>query len=112
MSKPTPLPLDVVAERLEDELPAWSLKNGFLNRVYTTGGTVSATTYDAVREFCRTIHAAGMRQLFYRANLFAGSNLAAATVPVWRSIAREGTQYGNALDTNFTFTSGDYSETR
>jgi hypothetical protein len=80
-------------------------------RVYTTGGTVSAATYDAVREFCQTIHAAGMRQLFYRANLFAGSNLAAATVPVWRSIAREGTQYGNALDTNFNFTSGDYSET-
>jgi pterin-4a-carbinolamine dehydratase len=38
MPKPTPLPLDVVAERLEDELPAWSLKNGHLNRVYTTGG--------------------------------------------------------------------------
>lgn len=38
MTKPTPLPLDVVAERLEDELPAWSLKNGCLNRVYSTGG--------------------------------------------------------------------------
>ena len=38
MSKPTPLPMSVVAERLEDELPTWSLKNGFLNRVYTTGG--------------------------------------------------------------------------
>jgi hypothetical protein len=43
--------------------------------------------------------------------IFAGDNLNAALVPLYRSTSLGGTQYGNATDTNVgPFVSGDYSE--
>ena len=57
----------------------------WINRVYANGGTVSATTANAVNTFCEDINAAGIRDKFYRLNLFAGDNLSAALVPLYRN---------------------------
>ena len=82
------------------------------NRVRTNGGTVSGLTLLAVSRFCRAIASAGIRDRFYRLNLFAGSNLSAALVPLYRGPSFGGTQYGNTTDTNNgPFVSGDYVET-
>jgi hypothetical protein len=81
------------------------------SRVVANGGSVSATTMKAVDTFCKAIVTAGIRDRFYRLNLFAGSNLNAALVPLFRGPDRTGTQFGNATDTNTNFVSGDYTET-
>ena len=81
------------------------------NRVITNGGTVSGSTLTAVSNFCRTIDAAGLRDRFYRLNLFCGTELSACLVPLYRGPSRAGTQYGNTTDTNNNFVSGDYVET-
>jgi len=66
----------------------------------------------AVSDFCRAIDAAGIRDRFYRLNLFAGTGLNAALVPLYRGPTYGGTDYGNATDTNNgPFVSGDYTET-
>lgn len=83
----------------------------WINRVYTAGGTVSMTTAAAVNNFCSTIDAAGIRDRFYRLNLFCGDNLTACLVPLYRGQSLGGTQFGNATDTNNSFVSGDYVET-
>jgi hypothetical protein len=84
----------------------------WVNRVYANGGTVSASTASAVNSFCNAIDAAGIRDRFYRLNLFAGTGLNAALVPLYRGQSRTGTQYGNTTDTNVgPFVSGDYTET-
>ena len=80
------------------------------SRVITNGGTVSASTLKAVDTFCKAISSAGLRDRFYRLNLFAGSNLSAALVPLYRGQSLGGTQFGNTTDTNNNFVSGDYSE--
>ena len=80
------------------------------NRVRTNGGTVSGSTLLAVSRFCRAIDAAGIRDRFYRLNLFAGTGLSAALVPLYRGQSRTGTQFGNTTDTNVNFASDDYSE--
>jgi hypothetical protein len=73
---------------------------------------VSGSTLKAVSDFCRQIDAAGIRDRFYRLNLFAGTGLNAALVPLYRGTSLGGTQYGNATDTNNgPFVSGDYVET-
>jgi len=72
---------------------------------------VSASTMRAVSKFCADIDAAGIRDRFYRLNLFAGTGLNAALVPVYRGTSLGGTQYGNTTDTNNNFVSGDYVET-
>jgi hypothetical protein len=54
-------------------------------RVYAAGGTVSQSTANAINTFCNNIDSTGLRDRFYRLNLFCGSNLAAATVPLYRS---------------------------
>lgn len=83
----------------------------WVNRVYTNGGTVSASTASAVNTFCNAIDSAGIRDRFYRLNLFCGSNLNAALVPLYRGPSRTGTQYGNTTDTNNgPFVAGDYAE--
>jgi len=83
----------------------------WVNRVYANGGTVSTSTANAVNSFCDAIDAASIRDRFYRLNLFAGTGLNAALVPVYRGTSLGGTQYGNATDTNVgPFVSGDYSE--
>jgi len=84
----------------------------WINRVYANGGTVSTSTANAVDAFCNAIDAAGIRDRFYRLNLFAGAGLNAALVPLYRGPSLAGTQYGNTTDTNNgPFVSGDYAET-
>jgi hypothetical protein len=84
----------------------------WIDRVYANGGTVSTSTAAAVNTFCNDIDAAGIRDRFYRLNLFAGSNLSAALVPLFRGQSLGGTQFGNTTDTNNgPFVSGDYAET-
>jgi hypothetical protein len=85
---------------------------GWVNRVYANGGTVSASTAAAVNTFCDAIDAAGIRSLMYRANLFCGTGLNACLVPLYRGPSLGGTQYGGTTDTNVgPFVSGDYAET-
>lgn len=84
------------------------------NRVRTNGGTVSGTTLSAVDRFVKAIHAAGIRDRFYRLNLFCGNSdasLNAVRTPLYRGPSLEGTQFGNATDTNVNFVQGDYAET-
>jgi hypothetical protein len=80
-------------------------------RVVANGGSVSATTMQAVDRFCRSIDGAGIRDRFYRLNLFCGTGLSAALVPLYRGQSITGTQFGNTTDTNANFVSGDYVET-
>jgi hypothetical protein len=85
----------------------------WVNRVYANGGTVSASTAASVNTLCDSLDAASLRDRFYRMNIFAGSNLNAALVPLYRGPSLGGTQYGNATDTNVStlFVSANYSET-
>ena len=81
-------------------------------RVTANGGTVSSTTLAAVSKFCVDIQAAGLRDRFYRLNLFCGGDLSAALVPLYRAPALSDSPTGNAIDTNNgPFVSGDYTET-
>ena len=81
------------------------------NAVIANGGTVSGSTLTAVSNFCRSIDAAGIRDRFYRLNLFAGDSISAALVPLFRGQSRTGTQYGDGTDTNNNFVSGDFNNT-
>jgi len=85
--------------------------NAWRTAVVANGGSVSASTMKAVSKFCADIDAAGIRDKFYRLNLFAGTGLNACLVPLYRGQSRTGTQYGNTTDTNTNFVSGDYVET-
>lgn len=80
------------------------------NRVRANGGSVSGSTLNAVSRFCRSIAAAGIRDRFYRLNLFCGTGLSACLVPLYRGPSLGGTQFGNTTDTNSNFVSGDYAE--
>jgi len=85
----------------------------WINRVYANGGTVSASTAAAVNTLCDSLDSASLRDRFYRLNLFCGSNLNAALVPLYRGPSLGGTQYGNTTDTNGggLFVSANHSET-
>jgi hypothetical protein len=86
----------------------------WINRVYGNGGTVSAATATAVNTFCNDIDTAGIRDRFYRLNLFCGNSdasLNAVRTPLFRGPSLGGTQYGGATDTNVNFVQGDYAET-
>jgi hypothetical protein len=83
----------------------------WISRVLSNGGTVSTSTATAVNDFCNSIDASGIRDRFYRLNLFAGTGLAACLVPLYRGQSLGGTQFGNATDTNVNFAAGDYVET-
>lgn len=80
------------------------------NRVLTNGGYVSKDTLKAVSDFCYRIDAAGIRNKFSRLNLICGDDLTAARVPLYRGLSFTGDQYGNSIDTNNNFVSGDYTE--
>jgi hypothetical protein len=86
----------------------------WINRVYANGGTVSASTAAAVNQFCTDIENApggSIRDRFYRLNLFCGSNLNAALVPLYRGPSLGGAPLGNAIDTNNgPFATGAYTE--
>ena len=80
--------------------------------MYGNGGSVSAETAGAVKSFCDAIDTAGIRDRFYRLNIFAGSNLNAALTPLYLGPTPLGGRYGNTTDTNTgPFVSGDYVET-
>jgi len=82
------------------------------NRVRANSGSVSGTTLNAVSKFCASISSAGIRDRFYRLNLFCGTGLAACLMPLYRGPSLGGTQYGGTTDTNNgPFVSGDYTET-
>jgi hypothetical protein len=82
------------------------------NRVRANGGSVSGTTLSAVSKFCASIASAGIRDRFFRLNLFCGNSLSAALVPVFRGQSLGGTQYGGTTDANNgPFVSGDFTET-
>jgi hypothetical protein len=83
------------------------------NRVRANGGSVSGSTLNAVSRFCASIAAAGIRDRFYRLNLFCGTadaSLIAVRTPLYRGPSLGGTQFGNALDTNVNFAITDYAE--
>lgn len=83
-------------------------------RVVTNGGSVSQLTLRAVSAFCDAVERAGIRDRFYRLNLFCGNSdasLNAVRTPLYRGPSLGGTQYGNATDTNVNFVQGDYAET-
>jgi hypothetical protein len=66
----------------------------------------------AVDTFARSVASAGIRDRFFRLNLFCGTGLNAALVPLFRGPSLGGTQYGGTTDTNVgPFVSGDYAET-
>ena len=97
-----------LASGVHPEAAAWR------TAVVANGGTVSASTMNAVSKFCRAIDAAGIRDRFYRLNLFCGTSdasLNAVRTPLFRGQSRTGTQYGGTLDTNVNFVQGDYAET-
>jgi hypothetical protein len=74
---------------------------------------VSGSTLSAVSKFCSAIASAGIRDRFFRLNLFCGTGLNAALVPLYRGPSLGGTQYGNTTDTNNAFVGvgTDYAET-
>lgn len=86
------------------EASAWA------TRVASNGGSVSASTLAAVSTFCSAIDSANLRNRFYRVNLFCGTGLNAALVPLYRGPSLGGTQYGGTTDTNVSglFVTGDY----
>lgn len=83
----------------------------WINRVYGNGGSVSGSTAAAVNTFCNAIDTAGIRDRFYRLNLFCGTGLNACLVPLYRGQSLSGTQLGGTTDTNNNFVAGDYAET-
>jgi hypothetical protein len=84
----------------------------WIRRVQANDGAVSTATANAVTDFCNAIDSAGIRNKFYRLNLFCGTGLNACLVPLYRGPSLIGTQYGNVTDTNNgPFSTGDYVET-
>jgi len=83
----------------------------WLNNVTANGGTASAGTISALNTFCNSIDNAGLRDKFYRLNLFCGDNLNAALVPLYTSVHWLSPAYGFSKDINYNFIGADYSET-
>lgn len=100
----SPRLLRPIASGVHPEAAAWR------SAVVANGGSVSASTMKAVSKFCGDIDAAGIRDRFYRLNLYCG-NFNAALVPLYRSASFNGPTFGNATDTNVNFVAGDYVET-
>jgi hypothetical protein len=97
-----------IASGVHPEAAAWRAA------VVANGGSVPASTMLAVSKFCADIDAAGLRDRFFRLNLYAGTGLNAAFVPLYRGTSRTGTQHGNTVDQNLgstSFVSGNYVET-
>jgi hypothetical protein len=83
----------------------------WLYNIGLNGGSASTSTIAALNIFCNSIESAGLRNKFYRLNLFCGNNLASCLVPLYRGPSPLSTQFGNTIDTNFNFVSADYNET-
>jgi hypothetical protein len=82
-----------------------------VTRVTANGGTVSSNTLAAVSTFCASIAAAGIRDRFYRLNLFCGDGLTAALVPLYRAESLTASARGNTTDTNNNFVAADFNNT-
>jgi hypothetical protein len=94
-------------QNLHPDAASWA------SRVVANGGSVGSSL-PAVNTFCKAIAAAGIRDRFYRLNLFCGASnasLDAVRTPLFRGPSLSGTQYGNTTDTNANFVAGDYAET-
>ena len=86
----------------------------WLNNVSWAGGSASNATILALNTFCAAIDNAGIRNKFYRLNLFCGNNLQACLVPLYTGPSSNfaGLQnYGYGSELNFNFVSSDYVET-
>jgi len=86
----------------------------WLNTISLVGGSASSTTIAALNTFCNSIDSAGLRNKFYRLNLFCGNNLASCLVPLFvnvSSIAIPAVGFGYSIDQNVGFVSSDYIET-
>lgn len=75
------------------------------------GGSASPSTISAMNTFCNSIDSAGLRNKFYRLNLFCGSNLTSCLIPLFISTSWLSPNYGFLTDTNYNFDSNDYTET-
>lgn len=89
---------------IHPETQAW------IDAVVTAGGTVTERSVDAVEAFVRTVIDGGIRDRLARVNLFAGADLAATLVPVFRG-PTAGSTLGGATDANTGFVAEDYVET-
>ena len=103
MSPMSPRLLRPRASGVHPEAASWR------THVVANGGSVSATTMQALDRFCRSIDANNLRSLLWRVNPMAGDNLSAALVPLYRANSAGGAVQGNTTDTNTNFVSGDYS---
>lgn len=75
------------------------------------GGSASSGTLSAMNTFCNSIDSAGLRNKFYRLNLFCGNNLTSCLLPIYFGKKWNSFPYGFANgDRNFNFVSGDYTE--
>jgi hypothetical protein len=90
--------------RLHPEALDWQ------SRILAAGSSVSASTLQAASDFCGAIDAAGIRDRFVRLNLFAGNDLTAALVPLYRSDVPFAIT-GGAIDIGVNFIGSDYTET-
>lgn len=82
----------------------------WLNTISLVGGSASSTTISALNTFCNSIDAAGLRNKFYRLNLFCGNNLASCLVPLYVNTVWNLPVLGFSVDTNFNFVAADYVE--
>jgi len=105
----TSLPVTIyrrASNQLHPEAQDW------IDRVVANGGQVSSATAGAVNTFCSAIADASIRDRFYRLNLFCGTGLNAALVPLYRGPSLGDTQYGWTTDNNFgPFMPENYNET-
>lgn len=83
----------------------------WLNTLSLVGGSASSTTISALNTFCNSIDAAGLRNKFYRLNLFCGNNLTSCLVPLYVNTQWNLPVLGFSIDTNNNFVSADYNET-
>jgi hypothetical protein len=83
----------------------------WLNTISLVGGSASNATIAALNTFCNSIDSAGLRNKFYRLNLFCGNNLNSCLVPLYVNTQWNSPVLGFSIDTNNNFVSGDYNET-
>jgi hypothetical protein len=100
-----PAPIPAVNNAWHPEAIDWA------RRVTQSLGIVTQRSLSAVNSFCIAVQRAGIRERFYRCNLFAGGDLTACFTPLFRS-SRPGQVLGNESDVNVgPFVSANYAET-
>jgi hypothetical protein len=86
----------------------------WLNTISLVGGSASSSTIAALNNFCNSIDSAGLRNKFYRLNLFCGNNLTSCLVPLYVNVSSTTIPafgFGYSIDQNVGFVSNDYIET-